>query len=232
MNTSMASDNGKLKPTVFRPEDEIDEVFGRANPNPVRAGCPKRELLLSAGRKALPIDHPVYEHLAGCSACYHEFRQFQQSVGVPLRLHPALPAAAAILLAVAAVTYFAWRGGIESRSEFQENAAARRVLLDYRGESATRGEAGDPVRKPITLSNSNLDTTILLPVGSEPGLYELQLLDAAQRTRLAKQVSAQLKDFTVRIETNLDLRTLARGRYILEIRRQGEDWDPHPLVIR
>ena len=47
-----------------------------------------------------------------------------------------------------------------------------------------------------------------------------------------QQVSAQLKDFSVRIEVNLDLRSFESGSYSLEIRRQGEDWDPHRVVIQ
>ena len=76
----MARDSRERGPAPFRPEDEIDEVFARANPNPTRVGCPGKDVLRTAARKALPIDHPVFEHLAGCSACYQEFRQLQQPV--------------------------------------------------------------------------------------------------------------------------------------------------------
>ena len=60
----MARDNRERETAAFRPEDEIDEVFARANPNPARTGCPGKDVLRSAARKALPIDHPVFEHLA------------------------------------------------------------------------------------------------------------------------------------------------------------------------
>jgi hypothetical protein len=69
-------------------------------------------------------------------------------------------------------------------------------------------------------------------VGSEPGQYELRLLDEAKRSRLVKQAPGDLKDHAVRVEVNLDLRSLPSGGYTLEIRRSGEDWDPHPLAIR
>ena len=85
MAIQMARDNREREPAAFRPEDEIDEVFARANPNPTRTGCPGNEILRSAACKALPIDHPVFEHLAGCSACYQEFRELQQAGRVPSR---------------------------------------------------------------------------------------------------------------------------------------------------
>lgn len=232
MATQMARDNREREPAAFRPEDEIDEIFARANPNPERTGCPDSDVLRSAARKALPIDHPVFEHLAGCSSCYQEFRQFQQPVRVPSRVRPALAAAAVVLMAVAGVTYFGHNHGIGLPSDPQTDAATQSVLIDYRGESTTRSEAGDPARKSVTVPRARLEATILLPVGSEPGQYELRLVDGAKRARLAKEVSAPLKDFAVRVAVNLDLRALPSGAYTLEIRRPGEDWDPHPLVIQ
>ena len=229
----MARDNPEHEPAAFRPEDEIDEVFARANPNPARTGCPGKDVLRSAARKALPIDHPVFEHLAGCSACYREFRQLQQPVRVPSsRVRPALAAAAVVLMAVAGATYFGRDRVVGLPSDPQTNVGTQRLLIDYQGESTTRSEAGDPARKSVTVPRANLEATIVLPVGSEPGQYELRLLDGAKRSRLAKEAAATLKEFAVRVAVNLDLRSLPSGAYTLEIRRTGEDWDPHPLVIR
>ena len=63
----------------FTPEDEIDELFARANANPTRAGCPAHDVLIALAHKRRPISDPAYEHLAKCSACYREFRGFQQA---------------------------------------------------------------------------------------------------------------------------------------------------------
>ena len=40
MAIQMARDNREREPAAFRPEDEIDEVFARANPNPTTDGLP------------------------------------------------------------------------------------------------------------------------------------------------------------------------------------------------
>ena len=151
MAIQMARDNREREPAAFRPEDEIDEVFARANPNPARTGCPGKDVLRSAARKALPIDHPVFEHLAGCSACYQEFRQLQQSVRVPSRVRQALAAAAVVLIAVAGVTYFGRSRVIGLPGDTQTNATTQPLLIDYRGEGTTRSEAGDPARKSVTV---------------------------------------------------------------------------------
>ena len=232
MAVQMARENREREPAPFRPEDEIDAVFARANPNPTRSGCPGKDVLRSAARKTLPIDHPVFEHLAVCSACYKELRQLQQPVRMPSRLRPALAAAAVLLLTVAGVTYFGFNRVSSLPSDTRLTAAIQPLLIDYRGESTTRGEAGEPLRKTVTVPRANVAATILLPVGSEPGQYDVRLLDGANRSILAKQTAGDLKDFAVRVEVNLDLRGLPSGAYTLEFRRSGEDWDPHPLVIR
>jgi hypothetical protein len=216
----------------FRAEDEIDEVFAGANPNPDRTDCPGADELRSAGCKALPLDHPVYEHLAGCSPCYQQFRGYQKPIRRASRFRPALLAAAAVLIAVVGVGYIGRNLGIGPWNSLPATAAAQPLFIDYRAVSTTRSEAGDPARPPLPLPRANLDATILLPVGSEPGQYELRLVDGNRQVRLDNQASAQLKDFAVRIEINLDLRSFAPGSYSLEIRRLGEDWDPHPVVIR
>lgn len=58
-------------------QSEIDEVFGTANPNPGRVGCPTVEELKDLAQRRLPLGAPGYEHLTKCSPCYREFRAIQ-----------------------------------------------------------------------------------------------------------------------------------------------------------
>jgi hypothetical protein len=62
--------------------DDVDEVLSNANPNPDRVGCPPKDTLIALARKALPLDHPGYEHMARCSPCYVEVRFLQKSMRV------------------------------------------------------------------------------------------------------------------------------------------------------
>ena len=54
--------------------DEIDILFGTANPNPDRTGCPPPETLEALARHELPMDHPAYVHLAECSTLRASWR--------------------------------------------------------------------------------------------------------------------------------------------------------------
>ena len=113
-----------------------------------------------------------------------------------------------------------WSGGTES------------VRLDYRNESVTRSEAGEPERPTRTLPRKKIDLMILPPIGSESGSYELQLVGSTGQVILHRSTTGQMENFELRMRTNLDLRSLPRGSYLLEIRRADEDWDPHPVLIR
>lgn len=74
----MADGPRKSKLDDRRISDAIDEVLGRANPNPARDGCLSKATLLALARRALPIEDPGYVHLANCSECYRAFRAFQE----------------------------------------------------------------------------------------------------------------------------------------------------------
>jgi hypothetical protein len=77
----MPNKRRKRDTSGFTAENEIDEVFAGANPNPERIGCPSREVLVALARRERPIDDPAYDHLSECSPCYREVRGMQQAAG-------------------------------------------------------------------------------------------------------------------------------------------------------
>ena len=79
----MADGPRKSKLDDRRISDAIDEVLGRANPNPTRDGCLSRAMLLALASRSLPIEDPGYAHLANCSECYRVFRALQSEAEPP-----------------------------------------------------------------------------------------------------------------------------------------------------
>ena len=73
----MANEGQPVDSAEFHPDDEIDELFARGNPNPTRQGCPSRDVLIALAKRELPISDPGYKHLASCSPCYQEARAYQ-----------------------------------------------------------------------------------------------------------------------------------------------------------
>ena len=134
----MADERQAGKSPEFTPEDEIDELFARANANPTRVGCPTRDVLIELAHKRRAISDPAYEHLAKCSACYREFRGFQQTTHrTPLRRAAWIAAAAAVIIVVAGAAWFlspsrGERGTLPEPSVPESQVAERRMEVDLR----------------------------------------------------------------------------------------------------
>src|SRR5690348_2910408 len=116
------ADEQPRKYPEFKPEDEIDELFARANANPARIGCPPADVLAALARKQRPIGDPAYEHLAKCSPCYLAMRQIQQQDRRRRRTRTIWIAAGAAALIVAAGLSWLRIGGATSSGRAQLRA--------------------------------------------------------------------------------------------------------------
>jgi hypothetical protein len=225
--------------TGFKAENEIDLVLGNANPNPARVGCPPRDALTALARRERPIDDPAYDHLIKCSPCYREVRALQQRSALrpsgfqsPRRW--AAVAAAVIIIGVAA----GWLVSSRSTRAVPGNEVAPvtrtpelSAQLDLRKYTAIRGEEKRPDLEPLSLPPGRVQATILLPVGSEPGEYEIQVLDADLRSRVSANGTADLRDHVTTLQAMLDLSSVNPGAYQLAVRRHNEEWRMFPLRL-
>ncbi len=223
------------------PRDEIDEVLSRANPNPARVGCPPRQTLTALARRAQPIDDPAYEHLVQCSPCYREFRQLQQEVtqasaGVAAAKSRArVLGAAAVILIVLGGAWWLTRGDTGKRPGQIVPVAANtpvQARLDLRQFAVVRSDQSPPATGAVELPATVVDVTLLLPVGSEPGDYDVQVLDGEQRSKGDATGTAVIIDFITTLSVRLNLVGVATGPYQLAVRHQGEAWRMYPATVR
>ncbi len=231
----MTNDGQRSDPAGFQIENEMDLLYGRAHPNPSREGCPPRDVLVSFSRRERPIGDPAYDHLFKCSPCYQEFRALQQAnvaQRAAAKRKRIAYAAAAVLVLVVGGSWFALRRPENTAGPSLITQVTRNARLDLRPFSVTRG--GDRAKEapPLILSRARLNATILLPVGSEPGTYDVQLLDANLQSRATSTGTATIVDFVTTLATTLNTSALPAGSYQLAVRRQGEDWRMFPAQLR
>ena len=214
--------------------DELDEVLRGANPNPTRQGCPARDVLVALSRRERPIEDPAYEHLLECSPCYIEVRDMQRAhLMAPERA--ARPrwwigaAAAAVLVAAVGVWWLV--AGRNATPGTTETSATMQVTLDLRPYAVTRSPTPSDAPPPLELPRGVVELTLLLPVGSEPGRYDVQLLDAEQRSVVSGQGEATIQNFVTTLQIKLDVGAAAPGSHSLAVRRQGDDWRVYPATI-
>lgn len=228
---------------AVRGRDDIDEVLSRANPNPERIGCPPRDTLIRLARRAQPLGDPAYEHLVKCSPCYREFRAMQEErsvrpvAGATSSWSRWTAAAAIVLLTVGLAGIWFYMTGRMSPTaptagSSSQSADVRITELDLRKFTATRSQQTDAETAPVTLPKALVDLTLLMPVGSEPGSYDVQLLDADLQSKASAHAAGEIRDYVTTIRTTLDLRSVEPGTYQLAVRRAGDDWRLFPARVQ
>lgn len=211
-------------------DKDVDWFFKNASPNPDRVDCLSEQMLRELAQRSRPISDTGYEHLSRCSPCYQEFRRFQsEGVYRPKQQSRGkfLAVAAGMLLIIGAVSTLWWFGGHRGQPR---STASEVAVLDLRGFLVTRG-AQAPTRSPIKLSRADLRANILLPIGYEPGQYDLRLVNSSLATVFSTKASAGLQNQVVTIRTPMTLLNLHAGQYQLALRREGEDWHFFPTTL-
>lgn len=217
-------------------DEELDRLFGAANPNPGRIGCPSPEVLRALAGKQRPIGDPAYEHLANCSPCYREFRQLQARLNRPLaaKAYFALGVSALILLVAVGGYLIRDRDLHRKPPELTASKPAipkmRQLTADLRNASPARGPG--PLRgAPVKLSRDLIQLTVILPIGSDPGRYNLRLVRESNVVAAASTDAAK-RNFTVSLIAILDLRLIEPANYSLEISRAGEHAESYPVLVQ
>jgi hypothetical protein len=226
----MSNGGQRPDPSGFQVENEMDLLLGRVHPNPTREGCPPADLLLRLARRELPIGDSAYDHISKCSPCYQELRTIQQTdaarrVAATTRRRLAWAAAAVLILSVGVGAWLISRGS-------GSGAAAVNVQLDLRPYAVARGESQPGDRPPLQLPRGRVLLTMLLPTGSEPGPYDVEMRNGSSRANAVAQGNAELRDQVTSLQVTLDLAPLSRATYQLAVRRQGDDWQTFPVQLR
>ena len=234
----MTHDGQRPDPLRFQIENEMDLLLGRAHPNPTREGCPPRELLVSLSRRELPIGDPAYDHLSKCSPCYQEVRALQQAdaaarTAATRRRRLTYMAGAAVLVLTIAGSWLALRqsGGPAISTPTAIDTAPHVASLDLRPLAVTRSEDAKSA-KALEVPRGRVNATILLPVGSSPGSYEVRVLDADLRVRASAKGSAEIRNYVTTLEAPIDLSAVDVGDYQLTLKREGGEWQMFPLRVR
>jgi hypothetical protein len=218
--TDSEAPNGK-----FEAEDELDYLFANASPNPNREGCPSRDELVRVSRHETPMGDPVYLHIVRCSPCFQEMRGLQQA-RVRERRVRMLVVAAAVVALIAGGSWWTLR------SPRTSDAAIVATTIDLRPFTVMRGDTQSSPPESIVIPRGRLDATIVLPLGAEPGSYEVRLLDDAPSVRAQGTGDAEIKDSMTTLHTTLDAATLSEGAYHLEVRRVGGEWRRVPVRLK
>jgi len=220
-------------------QDIVQQAILREFPNPERKGCPGTEVLRELASRPRPVRDAPWEHVTHCSPCFREFLDLRTEAKQRLELEhrrairrrTALAAIAAAVAGGGIAAYEVFhRGGLPPSEELGPYQPA---LLDLRDTSTTRGAEGQGRKgPPHILPAKRLDLTILLPVGSEPGPYEVQFLKNVDKPLLNASGGATVENGITVVRTKLDLSRQAPGNFLIGLRQGPSTWTFYPVTIR
>ncbi len=111
-----------------------------------------------------------------------------------------------------------------------------RPLSTWQTDPSLGGEEGGAEsggsNAPLELARRQLALAICLPVGRQPGDYEVQISHKAGNPLVSREGPARLQDHRTVLKVRVELTRLPSGLYLLAIRRRGFDWAYYPVLLR
>ena len=109
------------------------------------------------------------------------------------------------------------------------------VLLDLRNASVRRSvERPDSNRNlpPVDIRRGMLALTVQLPIGSEAGLYEVEIRGSNRQPIWTAKGEAKIENGITKLSVDVDTRSIRPGQYAFAWRPVDWEWREYPAVIR
>jgi hypothetical protein len=217
-------------------QDIVQQAILTGFPNPERKGCLDSTMLKELANRPRPVRDAAWEHVTHCSPCYREFLEFRAEVKrarrsmVARRRLMVSGVAAALVVAGAITTYEVIHRG--NQSAIQKVVPYQVAALDLKDRSVARGDAGHaPRTEPLVLPPRPLALTIYLPIGSEPGTYQVQLLKRIDEPIMTVAAEARVEHGNTVLRARIDLTHVASGAVLIGLRQPPSDWTYYPVTI-
>lgn len=197
--------------------DLIRKFFLRANPNPNREGCPGSAVLKAIAENTLAPNHPARLHLADCSPCFAEFRQYKDDAKRHrTQLFTVAVAAIAALLVVGILSFFLFRSSGARNQPVMQAAIVDQTLNLWDRGAVRGGDQESAPGKPINLPQKMVRLQVILPRLSEPGKYTIGIAPSRNETNIVQGSGiAAGNGAQETVTVTLDLRSAKPGVYFL-----------------
>ena len=205
--------------------------FSTAFPNPDRQGCPGQDILKAIAFRTLERQKAKEwdDHLSHCSPCFNEYMAFREEARRSGRLRMVAVAAAAAIVVIVGAIWLLYRSLGPQRNT---NVTYQANLMDLRERSALRGAEANASGVPIELPRGALALSIYLPTGSEPGKYQVEIVEQPGKPLISAEGAATLRDHIAVLEVKVDLQRLHPDVYFVGIRQAGWSWAYYPVVLK
>ncbi len=210
-------------------EKRILDALGRGLlkefPNPERNGCPGSEVLkrIASHEMSLSEAEKWLDHLTSCSPCYSDFSQFKTAY-TRRRARTLLAIAASVLICASI-------GGWAFVRWHNKNQAFQTAVLDLRNLSSARGAEPNTGVKPLEVNREASRLSILLPLGSSEGQYDVRIVTLSGESLASASGIASVKNGVTALQVAMSLSSISPGTYLLQVRKPDLEWNSYPLAV-
>jgi hypothetical protein len=113
----------------------------------------------------------------------------------------------------------------------QPSHKSRELTIDLSHWVRPRGAEEQPNEQPVQLERARLNLTIRLPVGEEPGEYQVALR-RGEATLVQGSSAGKLENQITTLHLQFDCGSLRSGAYVLAIREDERSWEEYPALVR
>lgn len=237
------------------------KVFGSAYPDPERSGGFDSAALKEAARRSLrePLPAELLDALTWSSETFADYERYLREARFERKMRYVGVAAAAVLALGAALWWSLGAPGLapdgppiivedesaprpapapevmpdSPRQEPAPQPAFEVASLDLRGRSPVRGGTVPEADDLPVVPASRVELTVILPIGSEEGEYEVSVLPSPEEAPIVMtQAQAGLANQNVTLEVSLDLSNVEPDRYYWGLRRGEFPWAFYGIEVR
>ena len=112
----------------------------------------------------------------------------------------------------------------------QSSHKSRDLTVDLSHWVRPRGAEQQPNEQPVQLELARLNLTIRLPVGEEPGEYQVALR-RGEATLVQGSSAGKLENQITTLHLQFDCSSLRSGPYVLAIREDERSWEEYPALV-
>jgi hypothetical protein len=235
--------------------EEGRRVFLSAFPNPDRIGCPQTDIIkrLASGSSNLPVSEREewLAHMSCCSPCAQEYYGHVAAAKRSSQKKVILALCAA--MAIIGIGIALWQGLHSNRTQKsvvshqgspqapvgrgagnpipQPELKWEFAQLDLRPQSVTRGETPKVTLIP-SLPRGRLELSILLPLASKEGLYDVRLIQGNSMSSEILEGNSNLENHNTVLMVRVDTSGFQTGDCQMAIRRKGGAWGYYNLQLK
>ncbi len=234
--------------------EEGRRVFLSAFPNPDRISCPQADTIkrLASGGSDLPVSEREewLAHMSCCSPCAQEYYGI---VAGAKRAQKKVILALCAAVAIIGIGIALWQSLHLNRTQKsvvshqgspqapvgrgagnlipQPELKWEFAQLDLRPQSVTRGETPKVAQIP-SLPRGRLELSIILPLASKEGLYDVRLIQGDFMSGGILEGNSNLENHNTVLIVRVDTSSFQTGDCQMAIRRKGGAWGYYNLQLK